>query len=113
MNNQNKYNENIYCTPYTTNKGSLSNSDTSTETWPSSILNNLSWKISLRYPLSVFECSHNITLVLEWIASSTSWCDISPVIHKSAATFLKTLEPDPAQTAIVLTNFEPTTMIHC
>lgn len=54
-----------------------------------------------KYPRSELLCSHNITLTFLWLASNRSWCDISPVIYRSALTPLRTLDPDPAQTATV------------
>lgn len=58
--------------------------------------------IILKNPLSVFVWSHRITVVPRCIASNTVWCESSPVSWRS--TFFapaNTLEPEPAQTAIV------------
>ena len=85
----------------TTTSGSLSCSDTSTSTWCSNKDVSLSRYTSLKNPLSELECSHKTTDVPECTASRASWCDSSPVIHKSALWFRKRLPPDPAQTAIV------------
>lgn len=54
-------------------------------------------------PRSVFVWSQRIIVVPRWMASRTAWWDNSPVNWTS--TFFasaKTLEPEPAQTAIVL-----------
>ena len=80
-------------------KGSVSFSDTTTSTWLSSILVSFLAN-NFKYPLSVFECSQSMTEVPAWTASRTSWCDISPVIHKSAWQPARTLAPDPAHTPI-------------
>ena len=79
--------------------GSSSISETSTERRFSRIHDNFEAK-TFRNPRSVLECSQSMTDVPVWIASRTSWWDISPVIHKSALDPAKTLDPDPAHTAM-------------
>lgn len=86
---------------YTIFRGSISFSDTWTNTDLFNILVKLNANI-FRKPRSESEWFVRITLVPLCIASRTSWCNISPVRYKSADIFFKTDAPNPAQTATVL-----------
>jgi len=83
--------------------GSLSRDDKQTSTRPSNSECSWCWR-TVRKPRSVLLCSHKMTDVPQCTASSMSWCDISPVINKSACTPDSTAVPEPAHTATLFTS---------